>query len=237
MAFTTFNDPDLGEVRVSVRANATRITGRWADGRVLIIVPRQVTAGIIFDAIARMKPSLLAHRPCSGFFMPGRDLELDGGVIFHFERSPFVDDREIRIDRSAGGATVRIGQGIDMSDPATDGMISRLLIRASLFLAPSVLLPRAAEMASALHLTPRSIDISRGHKVLGHCSRRGDIAISSICLFLPWELRDYIICHELAHLTHMDHSSRFHALCDCYLGGRERELIRSLNAYRWPVMR
>ena len=32
-----------------------------------------------------------------------------------------------------------------------------------------------------------------------------------MCVFLPYRLREYIICHELAHLTHFDHSAEFHA--------------------------
>lgn len=56
-------------------------------------------------------------------------------------------------------------------------------------------------------------------------------------VFLPQELRDYIICHELAHLSEMNHSPRFHALLDSYLDGREAMLAARLRAYSWPVLR
>lgn len=56
-------------------------------------------------------------------------------------------------------------------------------------------------------------------------------------VFLPLELSDYVIYHELAHLTEMNHSPRFHALLDSYLGGREAELVRKLKGFVWPVLR
>ena len=56
-------------------------------------------------------------------------------------------------------------------------------------------------------------------------------------MLLPAELRDYVICHELAHLSEMNHSPEFHRILNGYLGGREAELVAALKAYKWPVLR
>jgi hypothetical protein len=56
-------------------------------------------------------------------------------------------------------------------------------------------------------------------------------------VFLPQELRDLIILHELAHLSEMNHSPRFHALLDTYLDGREALLRNLLRNYAWPILR
>ena len=56
-------------------------------------------------------------------------------------------------------------------------------------------------------------------------------------MFLPQELRDYIVLHEIAHLSEMNHSPRFHAVLDGYLGGREAILVNRLKTYSWPVLR
>ncbi len=229
MAYKELLHPELGRVRISMRRNASRITARWADGRLLVIVPEWVSGETVYNALESMRPRLMARRPGVSF-EPGRPLVLDGGVIFNFERFPSLGDG-IDIARAKGGALVRIGDGVDMSAPDTPGRISRLLIHGARLYADDVILPQAMEAADRLGLSPRSIRISRGHKVLGHCSGKGDIAISAICMFLPRELREYIICHELAHLTEMNHSPRFHLLCDRYLEGREAELAGKLDAY------
>ena len=43
----------------------------------------------------------------------------------------------------------------------------------------------------------------------GHCSRGGHIVISVRLLFAPARTVDYVLIHELAHLVHHDHSTRF----------------------------
>ncbi len=61
--------------------------------------------------------------------------------------------------------------------------------------------------------------------------------ISYILVFMPEHLCDYIIYHELAHLTEMNHGERFHTLLNQYLEGREATLSKELQRYSWPVFR
>lgn len=235
MAYRELFHPELGLLRISMRRNATRISARFHNGKVLVIVPPDVDGDILYRAIEEMKPGLLAHVPPVKFEI-GQSILTDGGPTFHIERHAPLGPM-LRIVRCPDGAVVRIGDRVDLSSPDVPGRISRLLIHGAYCFAPDVLLPRAREIAASLGLSPASWSISRGHKVLGHCSADGNIALSAIGIFLPRELRDYIVCHELAHLTEMNHSPRFHRLCDSYLGGREAELSRRLNTFVWPILR
>jgi len=68
------------------------------------------------------------------------------------------------------------------------------------------------------------------------CSARGAISLNwRLVLILP-ELQDSIMLHELAHLTEMNHSSRFWALLDQYDPNR-RAHEAALNAITAEVMR
>lgn len=86
-------------------------------------------------------------------------------------------------------------------------------------------------------MPPTGWIISSGFRTLGSCSSSGLISLSHILVFLPEELRDYIILHELAHLSEMNHSARFHALLDSYLDGRESQLRSRLRSFPWPILR
>lgn len=132
---------------------------------------------------------------------------------------------------------ITVNPEADFSDPAFIDAFSRLARRVAVVVTERNILPMAAETASRLGLKPKMFKVSSATRRLGSCTSGGVINISAICAFLPHDLRHLIICHELAHLTEMNHSPRFHALVDSYTGGRERRLERQLKAFRWPVQR
>lgn len=61
----------------------------------------------------------------------------------------------------------------------------------------------------------------------GSCSTRGVISLNLALLFQPADVVRYLLCHELAHTRHMNHSPRFWA-CVAQCEPRWRELDRAL---------
>lgn len=231
----TISDPLLGDVTVRTRRSSSRFSARWHEGKVTVIAPAGASHAETVKAIDSMRMRLLKHRPAP-LFTPGMPLILDGGITYHFESTPLHPGR-IRLHPTANGGVIAIGTDIPTGTPDTDAAISRLLISSATRLAEIHILPRALRLADEHGLEVAGWRITRGRHTLGTCSSRRIISLSSLLIFLPQNLRDYIICHELAHLTEMNHSPRFHALCDSYCHGAESELKTLLRNYRWPILR
>lgn len=80
---------------------------------------------------------------------------------------------------------------------------------------------RVAYHAKRLGLTFSKLSVRDQSSRWGSCSGSGGISLNWRLVLLEPVLQDYIILHELAHLTEMNHSRRFWALLDSYDPARE----------------
>lgn len=237
----TLIDKELGEITVTMRRGTTRASIRRRNGRWWLILPPGADAQAVFAWLEEIKPRLLKKLPGKALFSFDREIIMgEGSGSPHrvtFVRSGRAASDEVFASVGPGGTIVHVGSQVDIEDTDVQGRISRMLAAVAYRVAPAILLPRAREIAEAVGDAPAAWEISRGHHTLGRCSSRRVIALSCMCVFLTPELRDYIVCHELAHLREMNHSPRFHAICDTYLQGREKALARALASFQWPVDR
>ncbi|MDD5041057.1 MAG: M48 family metallopeptidase [Candidatus Peribacteraceae bacterium] len=65
----------------------------------------------------------------------------------------------------------------------------------------------------------------------GSCGPEGRITLNTALLFVPVELRTYVIIHELAHILHSDHSRAFWASVESVLPAY-KEYRKTLQTYR-----
>ncbi|MEK7462261.1 MAG: M48 family metallopeptidase [Patescibacteria group bacterium] len=74
---------------------------------------------------------------------------------------------------------------------------------------------RAFVLARLLHfnqhyqLSWNRVAIRNQRRCWGSCSAKGNLNFNYKILFLPAQLADYIIVHELCHLTHLHHGKVF----------------------------
>jgi predicted metal-dependent hydrolase len=71
------------------------------------------------------------------------------------------------------------------------------------------LAPRLAAEAARHGFSFSSMSIRMQRTRWGSCSTRGRISLNAGLLFQPEEVVRYLLCHELAHTRHMNHSARF----------------------------
>lgn len=230
---TIIDFPELGTVKFTVRPTSHRITARWRDGVVVCNVPPGLSVKYVSEAITSMSERILRQRPAL-CYRDGQLLEFDGWTA-KISRGTAGQTR-LLAHLGADSAEILTPHGFDFGSDAATRRISALLCRIARSMAQRILIPTAAGVAERIGRHPSLWDISTGRRTLGTCDSRGVIHLSYMNMFLPRHLREYIVCHELAHLSEMNHSARFHSLCDAYCGGREKQCILELKNFSWPVL-
>lgn len=69
----------------------------------------------------------------------------------------------------------------------------------------------AERIARTHHLQYTRLRLSAARTRWGSCSRHGSISLTWRLIFAPPAVVEYVICHELAHLLHHNHSAKFWA--------------------------
>lgn len=78
--------------------------------------------------------------------------------------------------------------------------------------AKAVLPGRVAYFAKLMDLKPQGVSITGAKKRFGSCSGKNRLCFSWRLMQYPDPAVDYVVVHELAHLTHKNHGPDFYAL-------------------------
>ena len=85
-------------------------------------------------------------------------------------------------------------------------------------------------------LAPKLVRVGEPSSRWGSCSSSGTISFCWKLLLMPEILADYVVCHELAHLRHLDHSAAFWALTERLMpGAREKRARLKALPELWPT--
>jgi hypothetical protein len=104
---------------------------------------------------------------------------------------------------------------VEFRYPADEGKERALAAMLREF-AARVLPLRARELAQRHGLKAARITVRNQGTRWGSCSGCGGLSLNWRLVLLPVELHDYVILHELAHLTQMNHSAAFWELLRFY---------------------
>lgn len=230
-----YDDPHFGRVYINLRRDARRLIARWKDGHLNVTLPVGSTLTDLKQFLSSSQTSIdkLNHSTVS--YHRGQVIQCFGCTATLAEQNRLP--RQIIFGHNGNDVTLSVPQGFDWESDSVKRSISSALQVVMGDQARTLLIAHAREVSRRLGVAPRGWQIGRGLKKLGHCTSQGVIQLSRALMFLPEELVDLTICHELAHLSHFDHSPAFHALLNQYLGGREAELELKLKNFQWPILR
>ncbi|MBU0741146.1 M48 family metallopeptidase [bacterium] len=81
-------------------------------------------------------------------------------------------------------------------------------------LARTHLKARVRDLSAAHGFSPGKVIVGERTTRWGSCSSRGNLSFCYRLVMAPPAVIDAVVCHELCHLTHLNHGPRFHALQD-----------------------
>lgn len=68
---------------------------------------------------------------------------------------------------------------------------------------------KVKELAAQMNVNPNSVQVGFANKLWGVCTPSGDIRFSWRLSMAPYEVFEYVVIHELAHLRQHNHSKSF----------------------------
>ena len=128
-------------------------------------------------------------------------------------RAPNAMSRR-EIDRLVGERTAWIEKNLEKMRTIVEGSPALSAAEAdTLWRRAREILPgRVAHYAASLGLSPTGIKITSATTRFGSCSAKNSLCFSYHLMRYPMEAVDYVVVHELAHITHKNHGPAFYAL-------------------------
>lgn len=189
--------------RVSRRARRLSLRIDPSGGQVVVTLPpraSRATGRTLLGRHADWIAGRLAELPGRIEFADGASIPLDG--VAHRIRHDAGARGGVRLE---GGEFVVSGEAQFLSRRLGDFL--RIEARRRLAL-------HVGRIGTGLDRRPRRLAIKDVRSRWGSCTSDGVLMLSWRLVMAPPMVQDYVVAHELAHLSHMDHSDAFWAVVD-----------------------
>ena len=134
--------------------------------------------------------------------LPDDESQVVGTVLFRGRR---VLARRVKEDESLACFASQLARGLSVTGSSLRDAVETMLHRLA-----KVELPEATFRLAKVHgFNPGRVTIRNQKTRWGSCSSTGAISLNWRLIQVPAFVRDYVILHELVHLDHLDHSTRF----------------------------
>ncbi|HEY5274368.1 MAG TPA: SprT family zinc-dependent metalloprotease [Acidimicrobiales bacterium] len=209
------SQPPEYQIRVSRRARHARLSVAYS-GQLTVVIPERFARSRVPRLVEEHRSwieqvrerfaaeSALVTETPSVVRPDGLALRLTGELVPIDYQDAVGSSRAL--ERS--GRLIVTAEGFD--EEAQRSAMKRYLSRR----ARSVLEPRLLARAEELGVSVPKVAIRAQQTRWGSCSAKGTISLNYYLVFLPAELVDYVLLHELCHRRQLNHSPRFWTLLE-----------------------
>ena len=191
---------DYALIRSNRRTLAIYVRGEGVEVR----APQGATLRQIEDFLASKEAWIASKMAESAHRLRQRaGFRLDYGdtVFYRGKRYPIV-----ALEDGVGGFD---GAHFCVPPSLEPGGIKQACVQIYHLLAKDYLIARVFDVARNMNVMPAAVRISKAKRQWGSCSAKGKLSFSWRLIMADDEVIDYVIVHELAHLSQMNHSPHF----------------------------
>jgi len=173
-------------------------------GTVEVRAPKDVPKSYIDGIVCEKDKWIEKHRLVMERRIEGKDkfrLSYGDTVMFLGE--------ECSIIAKDGGHAGFDGECFYVPPGLSDNEIKAAIVRIYKMLAKQIMPQRVALFAQRMNVNPSSVKVNSAKTRWGSCSGKNAINFSWYLIMAPGNIVDYIVVHELAHITQHNHSERF----------------------------
>ncbi|BCS89278.1 M48 family metallopeptidase [Pseudodesulfovibrio sediminis] len=203
---------------IKTHPRAKRVLVKLIPGKGLEVVTpkgfgKHLVAGILDEKrpwIERTRDRLLAD----GMDLSGSIPDLPNILDFKaMDRIYQVDylDRPVKVSVMENVARLQVKGPVE-DRPAIFEALQRYTVKK----AREIVLPMLIAMSRRTGLEYTALRVRRQKTRWGSCSARGTISVNAKLLFLPPELVNHLLLHELCHTRHLNHSQAYWDCVACY---------------------
>lgn len=189
------------------------------DAKVKITAPFHANDAVIHDIAYKKAKWIISKLKMvkESSSRPVDKLYCDGEKVLYLGESCSL--KVIKLHRHKGSINLKdkcieviVSESVDFKDQ--QNVVKEMLIMWYKKEADKVLKERTAIYSERLNLYPKCIRIKEQKTIWGSCSSLSNINYNWRLIMAPISVIDYIVVHELCHLVHRDHSSRFWGLVE-----------------------
>jgi hypothetical protein len=195
--------------RRSARARQYRLTLR-RDGAAVAVIPLRGSQREAERFVAEHREWLERARERLRLRVPPPAAWTVGASVLW--RGEPTEIRAAAVPAEGSSARPQVSLGADVFRvPRLEGDLRTALEKAFARRAKIELPARAWELSAVTRAELKHVAVRNQRSRWGSCSARGTVSLNWRLIQTPEFVRDYIICHELAHLWELNHSGRFWA--------------------------
>lgn len=200
---------DIGSVELKKSARAKRIILKInQEGLPVVTIPQLVSYKVaekfVYEHQDWLKKNLVERQPL--ILTPGKAIGRKHSLQFKIALNA---DAMPKATVKNGVILVTHPSDCDFMDEPVQKEAKKAAIRALRKEAEEYLPSLLHNLATKFNYSYKEVRIKAVQTRWGSCSSNRVINLSVWLMQLPDHLIDYVICHELAHLSHMNHSSLF----------------------------